>query len=292
MVSDGAVRPIRTVSWNVANRVGDAARRQGEFLASLSPQPDLVMFQEVNRRSIETVSERAGLGWFFLAADLRMPQPGDTPVRQRGVALAGCGPPPVGLGIIDDAPLPERTIYGVVRIHGRPVTIASYHAPPGVNWQEKKPAQAVLFARWLATVPGPVVFGADANTPLLDHPDFELVRTHWQTGAGKLNGLPGDDLLWGPTKVHGLEDALRRWLSCNPTEFAQMRMERPLGPLATSHRTGKRRTCDGTDRRFDSVWVSEEFQADAVSYPYDASLRAGSDHSAVIADLSLESSST
>jgi hypothetical protein len=119
------------VSWNLANRVGDAARRQGEFLASLSPQPDLVMFQEVNRRSIETVSARAGLGWFFLAADLRMPQPDDTPVRQRGVALAGCGPPPVGLGIMDDAPLPERTIYGVVRIHGHPVTIASYHAPPG-----------------------------------------------------------------------------------------------------------------------------------------------------------------
>jgi hypothetical protein len=273
------------VSWNLANRVGDAARRQGEFLASLSHQPDLVMFQEVNRRSIETVSERAGLGWFFLAADLRTPQPDDTPVRRRGVALAGCGPSPVGLGIIDDAPLPERTIYGVVDIHGHPVTIASYHAPPGVNWHEKKPAQAVLFARWLATVHGPVVFGADANTPLLDSPDFELVRTHWQTGARKLNGLPGDDLLWGPTKVHGLEDALRRWLACNPTELAQIRMERPFGPLATSHRTGKRKTFDGTDRRFDSVWVSADFQADAVSYPYSASLRAGSDHSAVIADL-------
>jgi hypothetical protein len=113
------------VSWNLSNRVGDAARRQGEFLASLSPHPDLVMFQEVNRRSIETVSERAALGWVFLAADLRTPQPDDTPVRRRGVALAGCGPPPVGLGIIDDASLPERTIHGVVHIQGRPVTIAS-----------------------------------------------------------------------------------------------------------------------------------------------------------------------
>jgi hypothetical protein len=155
-----------------------------------------------------------------------------------------------------------------------------------VNWHEKKPAQAVLFARWLASMQGPVVFGADANTPAVDHPDFELVRTHWQTGARKLNGLPGDDLLWGPTKVHGLEDVLRRWLSRNPTELARVRLERPLGPLATSHRTGKRKTCDGTDRRFDSVWVSEEFRAGAVSYPYEASLRAGSDHSAVIADLS------
>ena len=35
------------------------------------------------------------------------------------------------------------------------------------------------------------------------------------------------------------------------------------------------------------MWVSKEFQAGAVSYPYDASLRAGSDHSAVIADLTL-----
>jgi endonuclease/exonuclease/phosphatase family metal-dependent hydrolase len=51
---------MRVVSWNIANRVGDAARRQGEFLADLDPRPDLVMLQEVNRRSIERVSEHAG----------------------------------------------------------------------------------------------------------------------------------------------------------------------------------------------------------------------------------------
>jgi hypothetical protein len=46
---------VRAFSWNLANRVGGAAHRQGEFLADLEPAPNLVMLQEVNRRSIERV---------------------------------------------------------------------------------------------------------------------------------------------------------------------------------------------------------------------------------------------
>jgi hypothetical protein len=38
---------VRVVSWNLANRAGDAARREGEFLANLEPAPNLMMLQEV-----------------------------------------------------------------------------------------------------------------------------------------------------------------------------------------------------------------------------------------------------
>jgi endonuclease/exonuclease/phosphatase family metal-dependent hydrolase len=54
-----------------------------------------------------------------------------------------------------------------------------------------------------------------------------------------------------------------------------------------SYRTGKRKTHPGTDRRFDSIWVSHHFAVDAIAYPYDASIAAGSDHAAIIADLSM-----
>jgi hypothetical protein len=58
------------------------------------------------------------------------------------------------------------------------------------------------------------------------------------------------------TKKHDLKDALRRWLALHPDEMNQLRASKPSGPLAVTHRTGRRRNSPGTDRRFDSVWVS------------------------------------
>jgi endonuclease/exonuclease/phosphatase (EEP) superfamily protein YafD len=184
-------------------------------------------------------------------------------------------------------PLPERTIHGVVDLDGRTVRLASYHAPPDVSWFLKKPQQAVAFANWLATLTDPVILGADANTPLIDAPDFDAVRTRWHSGSRRLNGAPGDDLLWAPRKIHGLDDALRRWLAEHPEAMAAIRSQRPSGPLAVSHRTGKRRSSPGIPRRFDSIWISDHFTVTAVRYPYDEAVRAGSDHAAVVVDLDL-----
>ena len=50
-----------------------------------------------------------------------------------------------------------------------------------------------------------MLLGADANTPLIDAVDFAATRTHWHTGGRRLNGEPGDDLLFGPDKIHPLD---------------------------------------------------------------------------------------
>jgi endonuclease/exonuclease/phosphatase family metal-dependent hydrolase len=280
-------RRVRVVSWNVAYRVGDAAIAQGRWLAGLRPAPDLVLLQEVNPRSARLLCDEAGLEWRRLAVDLRTPSPGDTPVRRRGVAVAGRGAEPSEVFLLPELPLPERALVARVPIHGVEVVVASYHAPPGVSWFEKKPQQAVAFARWLARVEAPAIFGADANTPLADAIDFAAVRTHWHTGHPRLAGAPGDDLLVGPAKLHRLDDVLRRWLENHPAALAQLPATGPDGPLRLSHRTGKRRTSQGNDRRFDAIWASPEFHVDNVDYPYDDCLAAGSDHAAVIADLNI-----
>ena len=182
--------------------------------------------------------------------------------------------------------LPERTLHALMQLDGREVRVATYHAPPGVSWLERKPQQAVAFAAWLGTSVGPVILGADANTPLVDHPDFALTRTHWHTGDRHLRGAPGDDCLWAASKTHGLRDALRRWLDDHPDDLAAIVRDRPAGPLAISHYTGRRKTHRGAPRRFDSIWVSGDFNVSSVAYPYDTSVAAGSDHSAVVGDLS------
>ena len=79
----------------------------------------------------------------------------------------------------------------------------------------------------------------------------------------------------------------RRFLNDRPDLRAQIAEDRPNGPLAVSHRTGRRKGYAGVDRRFDSIWVSHHFRVEKVEYPYEASCAAGSDHSAVVADLSL-----
>ena len=121
-------------------------------------------------------------------------------------------------------------------VDGLSLTTVSYHAPPGVTWEIVKPRQAVTFARWLSAQQGPVLLGADANTPKVDAVEFAATRTWWHSGDRRLNGEPGEDLLLGPGKIHPLEDGLRRWLANRPAETAaladhrQARWRSPTAP--------------------------------------------------------------
>ena len=65
---------------------------------------------------------------------------------------------------------------------------------------------------------------------------------------------------------------------------------KPSGPLAITHRTGKRKNSPGTDRRFDSVWVSHHWVVQHVEHLYEKGIAAGSDHAPVVVDLKLDSS--
>jgi hypothetical protein len=138
---------------------------------------------------------------------------------------------------------------------------------------------------WLAAWQGPVLLGADANTPLVDAADFTATRTHWHTGGRRLNGEPGDDLLFGPGKIHPLDDGLRRWLADHLAEAADA-AGRPSGPLAVTHRTGRRKDGrPGTGRRFDSIWITRHWTVQHISHLYDEGIAAGSDHAVIVADL-------
>lgn len=167
------------------------------------------------------------------------------------------------------------------------VTFASYHAPPGVRWGLVKVEHAHALMSWIHSTPGPIIVGADANTPEIDHPDPRLVRTHWHTGRKILAGARGDDVLFGGVTEHRLDDAYRRWLDDHPKEFEAIREARPAGPLAVSHRTGKRRNSPGNPRRFDTLWVGPEFEVRSVFYDYEGAIAAGSDHALMFADVTL-----
>lgn len=276
---------MRVVSWNVAFRGPNTANRQGDLLRQLAP--DLILLQELNPGSSELLADAAGADWMVRAIDLRAPEPDDSPVRRRGVAIAGHGLRPHRSWLLDGIRLSERILLIETKIEGTPFIVSSYHAPPGVTWGIVKPRQAVALASWLSTQNAPLLFGADANTPLIDAFDFPHTRTHWHTGNRRLNGEAGDDLLFGPGKVHDLDDALRRWLALHPDEIDRLRASRPSGPLAITHRTGRRKNSPGTGRRFDSVWVSRHWIVRHIEHLYEEGIAAGSDHALVMVDLDL-----
>jgi hypothetical protein len=180
-----------------------------------------------------------------------------------------------------------RIVLIETETEGTPFVAVSYHAPPGVSFKIVKPQQAVAFAAWLSTQNVPLLFGGDANTPKIDALDFANTRTHWHTGRRILNGEFRDDRLFGPDKVHGLDDGLRCWLALNPDEMDRLRADKPCGPLAITHRTGKRKNSPGKDRRFDSVWVSRHWVVRNIDHPYEKGIKAGSDHAPVVVDLDL-----
>lgn len=285
---EAKISEVRLVSWNINHRGRKKAERQGNLLRELAPH--LMLLQEVNRDSSEVLRDAAGADWMVTGSDLRSPEPNDSPVRQRGVAIAGRGlPAPSRKWLLNGVKLPERAMFIETQTaEGTPFIAASYHAPPGVSCKIFKPRQAVAFASWLSTQNGPVLFGADANTPLIDAPDFNNTRTHWHTGSRKLQGEPGDDLLFGPNKKHDLEDAFRRWLALYPDEMDRLRAS-PTGPLATTYWTVKGKNLHGTERRYDSVWVSRHWAVGKVEHLYERGVAAGSDHAAVLVELDLMS---
>lgn len=276
---------MRVVSWNMAFRGLEAAKRQGDLLRKLAP--DLMLLQELNPGSSTALKEAAGADWMIRAIDLRIPEPHDAPVRPHGVAIAGNGSPPGRSWLLEGIRQSERILIIETQTDGTPFIAVSYHASPGVAFGIVKPQQAVAFASWLITQNGPLLLGADANTPLIDALDFANTRTHWHTGHRRLLGEPGDDRLFGPAKVHDLDDALRRWLALHPDELVRLYASDPSGPLAITHRTGKRKNSPGTGRRFDSVWVSRHWVVRHIEHLYEEGIAAGSDHAPVMVDLEL-----
>jgi hypothetical protein len=127
---------------------------------------------------------------------------------------------------------------------------------------------------WWAAVHGRfTVFGIDANSPKVDHPDIDQnVYTRDEVQLERL--------LHDPRRApHQLRDVFRRYLEDRPLELDEIRRERPTGLLAVSHVTL------GGPRRFDFVFASPDLRPLSVSDRGDALADKLSDHAPVVVDL-------
>jgi hypothetical protein len=178
--------------------------------------------------------------------------------------------------------LPERILLAETTMEGLGLTAVFSHVPPGVSWGIVRPRQAVAFARRLSAQQGPVPMGADANTPLVDAVDFAETRTHCRSGSRRLNGEPGDDLLFGPGKIHPLEDGLR-WLADHPAEAAALLTARQARWRSLTAPAGEGTHPEPAGSLTPSAYRPLDRPAHQPSLR--RGIAAGSDHALVVADL-------
>lgn len=269
-------RTIRVGSWNV--RFG----RADEQLVARHDL-DLLCLQECTPAAFGRFGQL--FDWAFSAMD-RSWLGSVATNRRHGVAVLGKAAfRPTLLPPVPELLAPEKLLAVELEMTDSPgLTIANYHAYAGEKGEDglDKPRLTSQVAAWLARANGPTILAMDTNSPWVDHPDPDLVgccfdrpgARHFERG-----------LLHPADKVHGLRDVLRTWLDANPDEFKRIRAERPAGPLAISHRTGRNASRAGNPRRYDHIYATSDFEIIDVRYLYDEAIDAGSDHALVLTDL-------
>ena len=113
-------------------------------------------------------------------------------------------------------------------------------------------------------------FTCDANEPKIDSLNDNTIEFFDNKDKGITAGL-----IFGANKVHNLSDSFKIYLrNSNKNTDAE--------PLAISHIISKK-----FNRRYDHIYCSRNWQPNTVIYPYNDSVNATSDHSAVIGDFSI-----
>ena len=251
--------------------------RQISFLQSL--ECDVIALQEVSAANGDVLESSGAFHWVWRALDLRPAAPHETTSRDRGCVIVARKEfrPVASPEILEGAAAPERTLVVRLDTGTQPLTVASFHQVAGsdaLKWGRAKKRQTFeAIASWAAVHGRFTVFGIDANSPKVDHPDIDQnVYTRDEVQL--------EHLLHDPRRApHQLRDVFRRYLEDHPLELDEIRRERPTGPLAVSHVTR------GGPRRFDHVFASPDLVPLRVTYRGDALADKLSDHAPVVVDL-------
>ena len=257
-------------SWNVNYR----KFKDSHFAFLREVQPDILALQEVTpdfftKLSSSNLFPNSHYTLGYIQHDVKPSHPcailSSTDIRLRNPSL------------IPDLPFPEKCMIVDAELNATIIKVCSFHTPPGASVKELKPQSLVLLAEWLKTRDRPVVLGIDANAPKADHPDIKKNEWWW----------PDEPKLLGEQRIHDLRDAFRDYLMSNPDMRQTIVQDRPKGPLAVSHITGKGH--NPKERRYDFIFVTPDIKVKKVEYIFEEACAAGSDHALVYAQLEVDS---
>lgn len=252
---------MRILTWNVAGRV---KRHPEQAAAVLSAAPDVVCLQEVTATTLPLW--RAALGEAGLEHTVT-PLDTFTPPKPRrlGVLIASRAPLEE---IAIDAELPWRERAVAARVDGA-LDVVCTHSPISPSPDLAKVRHHEALYGWLRDREGPIVLAGDLNTPRRDLPDGDVL-TFAHASNGTLRPERGE-------RWHAAESALVHTLR------AQHGWSDPFldGPERTWTFARNR-----GGWRLDHILV-RDVTVLARAYAHEWRIEGLSDHSALVADLSL-----
>lgn len=269
---------MRVVSWNI-NCFNP--RRTAEKVALLGALDwDVALLQEVGREPFERLAGIDGVE----AAEALVLTGGEHHRRPHGAAILSRIGPLHDLEVLPALPITERFLAASIDVDGRRVRVASWHAPngPGDGIDGKMRGYREV-AAWATRT---VTAGSDGALPVVLGADTNSWEAGWEQGPlDEEDDFVEEHRFMREPAPHGLRDAFRDVLAHDPQWLDAILTRRPGRSLATTYVRGGAN--DPVAERMDRIFVSGAVQVDGVEHHLDDALAVGSDHAAVLAELSL-----
>jgi len=267
---------LRVLQWNISTM--SRPKAIVDFIKKrVDRGPAIVCLEEVKRSSYDKLVDSLNPQSSCLSLDLRLPGKNEGKERGTGVAVLGFGLPIVSFELMDRAVFPERTLFVLLGGAFGPIRVAAFHSLTGVGYRKAKASNFASIADYLQLHGAELDFLCfDANEPKHDSMDPDKLEFSLLSDKEKVKKLA---LIMGNQKVHKLCDSYVAYLRSRGEVVTR-------DPLAVSYKTGTPKKKQ-IEKRYDYVMQSLRWRVTNCEYPYDESIKATSDHSAVIADYEL-----
>lgn len=265
---------LRVMQWNIYG--ASDLDRVADFVSErIGRGSTIVCLQDIKRASYKMLVGLLKPASSRFSLELREPSGNEGAERTMGIAMFGFGLPISSLELLDRTLYPERTFSVLFGGAFGPIRVVAFDSLAGIG-SEYPIARASNFASiadYLEFHRAELDFLCfDASEPQQDSMDMHKL-VFWPPHKVAVKKVA---LIMGPQKVHNLSDSY--------VEYLRSRGEAPTrDPLAVSYKTGKPKKKQ-VEKRYDYIMNARRWRVTHCEYPYEESVAATADHSAVVAD--------
>ena len=261
---------LRVIQWNVYG----ASDPDGiaDFLTKrIGHGSTIVCLQDIKRASYKMLVGLLKPASSRFSLELREPSGNEGAERTTGIAMFGFGLPVVSLELLDRTLYPERTFSVLFGGAFGPIRVVAFDSLAGIYYPLAKNSNYASVADYL-----------ELHTLVLDFLCFDTYEPR-QDGSGlqlHKKKAKGSALILGPQKVHDLSNSYAEYLRSRGEPVT----ESPHTESFALWLSGKKHA----EEHYDYIMHSPRWHVTSCEYPCNESIKATSDHSAVIADFELE----
>lgn len=265
---------MRLLSWNISYQ--NHVISKIELIKKYLKDDMVIVLMEVVEKDY-FILKQAFENSFHISysLDLRKPSAFDTRSRKLGVViLVSKAYQMEAFDVLNRTPFPDRTGYVMFSKEGHHIKLLGLHSITGVDYKKTKSIQFYSFAESIDSIK-PDIVCMDINEPNVDHPNIKDIEFHSNKDSGN-----GAKTFFYEMYQHNLQDTLR-----------QVSQSLTI-PLTVSYKTNKNSSLDNEKfyKRYDYIFVNiNKYNIENVTYLYEESIKAGSDHAMIMCDVTLKS---